>query len=66
MSKQNAFHELQKELEEKFTEEKEQLIKNRVQGSVGSLAFIAEIIELFFTKLFTVLVGKGAPRNQEK
>ena len=66
MSKRNAFEELQEELEGKFTPEKEESLKSKITGTVGSLTFIAEIIELFVTKLFSVLIGKGANNKEEK
>lgn len=59
MSK-NVFKELQTELESKFTEEKDANLKMQIKGSMGGLMFIADIFELFLTKFFSVLIGKGA------
>ena len=58
MSK-NTFKELEKELEQQFTQEKDQNIKLRVKGSLDSLAFIADIVELYLGKFFSILIGKG-------
>ena len=65
MSK-NVFKELQAELESKFTEEKDESLKMKVKGSVNGLMFIADIFELFITKLFSILIGKGAEHNKKK
>ena len=64
MSK-NVFEELQKELESKFTEEKEQSLKMKVKSSLGGLTFLADIFELFLTKFFSVLIGKGADHSRK-
>ncbi|MDG2448876.1 MAG: hypothetical protein P8M34_04540 [Saprospiraceae bacterium] len=65
MSK-NVFKELQKELESKFTTEKDANVKMRVKGSMGGLMFIADIFELFLTKFISVLLGKGADHSDKK
>ena len=64
MSK-NVFKEYQSELESKFTEEKDQNLKLQVKGSMDGLMFIADIFELFITKLFSVIVGKGADHTKK-
>lgn len=58
MSK-NVFKDLEEELESKFTTEKEENLKVQVKGSMGGLMFVADIFELFLTKFFSVMVGKG-------
>ena len=58
MSK-NVFKELQEELESKFTKERDDQLKLKVKGSIGGLMFIADLFELFVSKLMNVIIGKG-------
>jgi len=62
----NAFKDLEKELEKKFTSNKDDSIKTQVKGSLDSLGFLGDLFDLYLSKLFSILIGKGRSKKDLK